>query len=147
MPHHWTFQRSLATDSIFKALGVESLEDVTKLSYFFTFKNENESDSEEALIHPNEVIRAIRRFFESQKSGKTTLDTSNDHDDEDEERVSIAKKDLVKKVGKSKEELQKEYWKQMSEIIDINSYRVWNVISQIFNARLFMQQWTNITRF
>ncbi len=58
-------------DSIFKALGVETMEDVNKLSSYFLVQEaskNNGDDSDEKLIHPNEVIRALRRFAESQRS-------------------------------------------------------------------------------
>jgi dynein regulatory complex protein 1 len=112
-------------DSIFKALGVETLDDVTKLSYYFIIKSENTQNAEEKLIHPNDAIKAIRRFFESQKNGSEL----QKHCDDDEEGISTTLKETrVKKAGKSKEELQKEYWKRMANIIDEKSSRVWNAV-------------------
>jgi dynein regulatory complex protein 1 len=113
-------------DSIFKALGVETLDDVTKLSYYFTVRSENGNGTEEQLIHPNEAVRAIRRFFESQRNGS---EIGKQYEDEEEASHNNLKKETrTKKVGKSKEELQKEYWKRMSNIIDEKSYRVWNAV-------------------
>ena len=119
-------------DSIFKALGVETLEDVTKLSFYFTVKSGNVDNSEEKLIHPNEVIKAIRRFFESQRNGSNTIDSQKgDHDDtleSDENNENSKNETRSAKVGKSREELQREYWTRMSDIIDEKSFRVWNAV-------------------
>lgn len=113
-------------DSIFKALGVETLDDVTKLSYYFTVKSDNEENSEEKLIHPNDAVRAIRRFFESQRNGSNF---EKNYEEEEEGSDATSKKEArVKKLGRSKEELQKEYWKRMANVIDEKSYRVWNAV-------------------
>jgi dynein regulatory complex protein 1 len=124
-PLHKDEQNLMKLDSIFKALGVETLDDVTKLSYYFIIKSENTQNAEEKLIHPNDAIKAIRRFFESQKNGSEL----QKHCDDDEEGISTTLKETrVKKAGKSKEELQKEYWKRMANIIDEKSSRVWNAV-------------------
>jgi hypothetical protein len=78
-------------DSIFKALGVETMEDINRLSSFFVVKQEaNSSESgepaaEERLIHPNEAIRAVRKFVETQqafKAGKAILGSTTEEDAE-----------------------------------------------------------------
>lgn len=140
-PLHKDEQNLMKLDSIFKALGVETLDDVTRLSYYFTVQSEN-GDSEEKLIHPNDAVRAIRRFFESQKNG-----TNVTNFEEDEQEMAVLKKESHKKVGKSKEELQKDYWKRMSNIIDEKSCRVWNAVyvamekyNTLLNERLGLTQ-------
>lgn len=70
-------------DSIFKALGVESIEDIERLSSFFVAEPSSLAvsddpvrsrvqlivEDEAQLIHPNEVVDAIRRFTENSKTG------------------------------------------------------------------------------
>lgn len=74
-------------DSIFKALGVETMEDVSKLSSYFILQEESRggAEPEEKLIHPNEVIRALRRFAESQRSKAHPGLSSHKEDQEEEE--------------------------------------------------------------
>lgn len=42
---------------------------------------------------------------------------------------TIVKKKVAQQMnqGKSKQELQRDYWNRMSNIIDDKSYRIWNV--------------------
>lgn len=70
-------------DSIFKALGVETMEDIERLtSYFMISKSkvgeevkigehehpdEEDTKFESRLIHPNDVVRAIRSFVEESR--------------------------------------------------------------------------------
>lgn len=131
-------------DSIFKGLGVETMEDITKLSSFFVIKDETRygenGELEEKLIHPNDAIRAIRRFVEAHRNdkliaqGKANMvenkvgdDRDRLEEDEDEEIQNSEATQKIKAAGKSKSELQRDYWKRMADIIDSKSYRVWNV--------------------
>ena len=49
-------------DSIFKALGVETMEDVEQLTKYFVRKPESSGGDEPEMIHPNEVMKAVRKF-------------------------------------------------------------------------------------
>ena len=63
-------------DSIFKGLGIETMEDINKLSCFFIIKDQAKfsetGEIKEKLIHPNDATRAIRRFVESHRNDKLT---------------------------------------------------------------------------
>lgn len=48
-------------DSIFKAIGVETEEDINRLTEYFIDKSDDNVENP-ALIHPNEVLKAIRLF-------------------------------------------------------------------------------------
>jgi dynein regulatory complex protein 1 len=81
VPLHRDEQSLMRLDSIFKALAVESIEDIERLtSYFvrddsYSDKNLHKSKTDlidediAKLIHPNEVINAIRRYNEEFKKG------------------------------------------------------------------------------
>ena len=57
-------------DSIFKALNIETVEDIERLTgYFVEAKFENNNDDVE-LIHPNEVVKALRTFLEAWKEAR-----------------------------------------------------------------------------
>jgi hypothetical protein len=71
-------------DSIFKALGVETIEDVERLTASFV-KDDKASiqekfqqicDDRAVLIHPNQVISAIKSFSDQTKSTKATKESS-----------------------------------------------------------------------
>ncbi|MCJ8732323.1 hypothetical protein PDJAM_G00210080 [Pangasius djambal] len=66
-------QTSLKLDSIFSALGIENEEDINKMTKFFLkYKQEqiekenisvnNQAERDSNLIHPNELLRALRAF-------------------------------------------------------------------------------------
>ncbi|KAJ3125191.1 hypothetical protein HK100_010936 [Physocladia obscura] len=97
-PLHKDEQSLMKLDSIFKALGVETIEDIEKLTSFFFAKAQTVSDANastttatsadsvaapnesiitsslstlhSSLINPNDVIRAIRKFVEDHRSEK-----------------------------------------------------------------------------
>jgi dynein regulatory complex protein 1 len=71
-------QSLMRLDSIFKALGVESVVDIERLSSFFVQDAISDQDSQKSkseliiednavLIHPNDVVTAIRRFVDSSR--------------------------------------------------------------------------------
>ena len=78
-PLHKDEQSLMKLDSIFKALGVETVEDIERLTTYFVAETDNNNltekerrksksqllDGDDAvLIHPNEVVHAIRNFVE-----------------------------------------------------------------------------------
>ncbi|KAI8805931.1 sperm tail-domain-containing protein [Cladochytrium replicatum] len=86
-PLHKDEQSLIKLDSIFKALGVETVDDIEKLTRHFMSKENtlgiSGADGEELnpnddnmvggdtlpqLIHPNEVVRALRRFVEENRT-------------------------------------------------------------------------------
>ncbi|KAJ3261146.1 hypothetical protein HK103_006455 [Boothiomyces macroporosus] len=85
-PLHKDEQSLMRLDSIFKALDVETIEDIERLTSYFV-KDDNEDDSADVqrsrtqlivednatLIHPNEVVGAIRRFSDQSKKGGSSM--------------------------------------------------------------------------
>jgi dynein regulatory complex protein 1 len=121
-------------DSIFKALGVETVEDIERLtSYFVNDDTISETDRDKSksqliaednaqLIKPEEVVIAIRKFTEENRKGidlnGMEITTVGDIDD------GISSQPIE---SKSKSQLQKEYWERMANVIDDKSYRTWTV--------------------
>ncbi|KAJ3206234.1 hypothetical protein HDU67_008299 [Dinochytrium kinnereticum] len=207
-PLHRDEQSLMKLDSIFKALRIETVEDIEKLTSYFVAREVSQHLSEVAegghegqdidssreaavtapgdkpdgsgdgitdsypsvapatsiaqpgtaarrvaeevpsttLIHPNEVVKAIRRFVEDQKAerlsdmakrktkpaagtaemfemeedGLEATAFGQDHETE----VDV----FANREGKSKSEMQKEYWGRMSNILDDKSYRIWTAV-------------------
>ncbi|KAI8832029.1 sperm tail-domain-containing protein [Chytridium lagenaria] len=168
-PLHRDEQSLMKLDSIFKALRIETVEDIEKLTSYFVARetepvesgneptlesqrpgtaidsNHHHDDVENTtLIHPNDVVKAIRRFVEDQKAERQS--------DVAKRRVKPISKDggVFDMNGeafggnmsdsdhatspspnptthKSKSELQRAYWLKMSNILDDKSYRIWTV--------------------
>ncbi|KAI9344658.1 sperm tail-domain-containing protein [Obelidium mucronatum] len=147
-PLHRDEQSLMKLDSIFKALGVETVEDIEKLTSFFVARealnNNNAGGTGEisashgtALIHPNDVIRAIRRFVEDHRSEKSNggvrtrirlRDDDTDAEDEINHQDGSESEGEAMRNGapsKSKTSQQQQYWERMANVIDDKSYRVW----------------------
>ncbi|KAJ3238887.1 hypothetical protein HDU78_003297 [Chytriomyces hyalinus] len=174
-PLHRDEQSLMKLDSIFKALGVETVEDIEKLTSFFVARDAiahspsapaNESGGEAimedeapqpassvvshatALIHPNDVIRAIRKFVEDHRFEKTTVakkkvDFLEQDDDETSDMHTSGQNDTdggeyseaegtpgftSTSPTKPKNEQQRKYWEQMANVIDDKSYRIWTAV-------------------
>ncbi|KAJ3100129.1 hypothetical protein HDU97_002461 [Phlyctochytrium planicorne] len=194
-PLHRDEQSLMKLDSIFKALHIETVEDIEKLTSYFVargtspvpvvegedVKNEapngdgeqkdavaetdasspsasapllpvtsqqqqqnsghHEDAAESTLIHPNDVIKSIRRFVEDQRAerindmskrkskafdmGGAFFDLKGEEEVEGEEDADGASQ---VKTSKTKSELQKEYWDKMANILDDKSYRIWTAV-------------------
>ena len=92
-------------DSIFKALGVDTIEDIERLTSFFVDGAAGQSSQEDQaerakliyedsaiLIHPNDVVTAIRKFVETHNGVRSTdhntgapqlLSATSDNGDDD----------------------------------------------------------------
>ncbi|KAJ3327198.1 hypothetical protein HDU76_012239 [Blyttiomyces sp. JEL0837] len=188
-PLHRDEQSLMKLDSIFKALGVDSVEDIEKLTSYFVERdhatpsaatrdnngvggamnpeeeskaNGSETQSPDAaiaaphtpranvrtagddsiqtnLIHPDEVVRAIRRFLEDNKVEKTVapgahdpfssiFDPSGASGKDSGKEKPDSEKDQVETEVKSKSERQREYWERMGNVIDDKSYRIWTAV-------------------
>lgn len=122
-------------DSVFKALGIETEEDIHKLvQYFLLEEGEEErpetTDTEElgatvaeggaklALIHPNDVPQALRKFVEhTQGSTKSSLTPK-----------TLA---LGARTKKAHEELlDGSFWKQMAGILPESHERLWSALTE-----------------
>ncbi|KAJ3095060.1 hypothetical protein HDU96_001362 [Phlyctochytrium bullatum] len=217
-PLHRDEQSLMKLDSIFKALHVETVEDIERLTSYFVSREANAvveaggegaagtavtgeveptaaqtpapvtatetstsphppaeaaaaaeapatdapaapaPDAATVLIHPNDVIRAIKRFVEDQRSDRLAADRARrrkqqrgggdggstdgglfDEDGgelfDDEEGEAESGEVVAGEVatpgklrGKSKGERQREYWERMAGILDDKSYRIWTAV-------------------
>ncbi|KAI9092713.1 sperm tail-domain-containing protein [Phlyctochytrium arcticum] len=157
-PLHSTEQSLMKLDSIFKALGVESMEDLERLMDHFVKSKDGDAppNSEVELIEPNEVVGAVRKFVEEKKAGRlgggapTQVGRSSSaallEDDEDESHTremlalkshkdgrgddSESDSDGDNQVGDATSRSQnlRQYWHRMSDVIDPRKFRVWTAV-------------------
>ncbi|KAJ3063744.1 hypothetical protein HDU98_000466 [Podochytrium sp. JEL0797] len=156
-PLHRDEQSLMKLDSIFKALGVETVEDIEKLTSFFVARDastvaarmpspEGIVKISSQLIHPNDVIRAIRKFVEDHRPDKAfggkrdhfvihdedTTDVSGDESNADRTGDELTKSETeghgAGKPVKSRNDQQRIYWERMANVIDDKSYRVWTAV-------------------
>lgn len=138
-------------DSIFKALGVDTVEDIEKLtSYFLTEISHHHAltgDEHDHLIHPNDAIKAIRKFTEThlgkRRSNEAEMDQQLDHvvahghkqgeethltvQSTPEQKQIQSRGQLTLTTGSKALEMQKQYWERMSRVIDDDTNRTWTV--------------------
>jgi dynein regulatory complex protein 1 len=125
-PLHKDEQSLMRLDSIFKALGVETMEDIERLTnnFFIKSKTENNNLNGEdeyadhsggsGLIHPNNVVMAIREFVDEARLGgvvvrKTRVQTAPKLLEDEVHSQTEAPIQNVSQIAKVKN-LQKEYW-------------------------------------
>ena len=117
----------MKVDSVFKALGIETEEDVHKLVTFFIRKAEDkrpdtestlseEDRSRPQLIDPNEVPQALRRFIERKHASS--------------EKPLQAPSALPGTVG-HKELLDGVFWKEIAEVLPESHERVWSALTEV----------------
>ena len=117
-------QMLMKLDSIFKALGIETEEDVHQLvKYFICEPNEDEQDSSSAekplsLIHPNEVVMVVRRFVEV-RQGPSKAASLTPH------TMVATNKD------RHNELLDGLFWKKIVQILPENHERVWTALFEV----------------
>ncbi|KAJ3274409.1 hypothetical protein HDV01_003013 [Terramyces sp. JEL0728] len=155
-PLHKDEQSLMRLDSIFKALEVETIDDIERLTSYFVkdSSDDNTVDAQRSrtqlivednatLIHPNEVVAAIKNFSDHSKKGNSSLikkkliqnihqkeleHVEEEHDETEfveskNEKVNKARTAVVKNKG-----LQKEYWQRMASVIDDKAYRTWMAV-------------------
>ena len=141
-------QNLMKLDSIFKALNIQSVQDVERLqSYFVADNNASKSTEEEkadlALIHPNEVIRSIRKFVEDSKNltsadGTRRVNHSQQQQqqqqkklDDDEEHRFDEEDGIIfqqhQQHLESAEEQKFAFWHALADAIDPKQFHVWDV--------------------
>ena len=121
-------QMLMKLDSIFKALDIETEEDVHQLvKYFIRESDEEEQESPPAekplsLIHPNEVVMSVRRFVEDRQgpSSKT---------------ASLTPQSMVVTNKERYEELlDGSFWKKIAGTLPENHERVWTALFEVGTA-------------
>ena len=118
-------QMLMKLDSIFKALGIETEEDVHQLvKYFICESSEEEQDSSSAekplsLIHPNEVVTSVRRFVEARQGPSKA--------------TSLTPQTMVA-TNKDREDelLDGSFWKRIAQVLPENHERVWTALFEVW---------------
>ncbi|KAJ3162800.1 hypothetical protein HDU86_003774 [Geranomyces michiganensis] len=147
-PLHSTEQSLMRLDSIFKALGVESMDDIEALmTYFFKPVKAEDGTEEMELINPNDVVGTVRRFLDDKKAGKSAGPTQPEPTVPDDDEDSLAssgesepeeeENPTATKVSRS--QALREYWHRMATVIDDDQHRVWAAVHTAmshYNAEL-----------
>lgn len=133
-PLHKDEQSLMKLDSIFKAIGVDTVDDIEDLSNYFIervespIKNNENEGKYESLIHPNDAIHAIRTFVEHHRNSKSKK-KDNDFDrimnDVDENSDELQPSQMKNAGAKTKAQYQKQYWEKMTLVLDDQNYRIW----------------------
>jgi len=144
-PLHRDEQSLMKLDSILKALGVETIEDIESLTSYFVHKSHHSitdepsveeepkhtlSDGAANLISPNEVVKAIRRYVEDQRSKVVeTSRPSTAHDSSTEEPRQPQASDLLQAAPvQPAQNSAKTYWDKFNMCIDNKNYRTWSAV-------------------
>ena len=101
-------------DSIFKAIGVETEEDIHRLTEYFIMKGDESSDTH-SLIHPNQVLKAIRLFVSEGASPNRVL-TQKQTVEFDE---TAAERDSGNDAN---------YWQRLAQILPKTHERKWDAL-------------------
>ncbi|KAJ3372770.1 hypothetical protein HDU91_002130 [Kappamyces sp. JEL0680] len=148
-PLHKDEQSLMRLDSIFKALGVETLDDIERLTSYFVKEEDSTNiqnrakminEDKAVLIHPNDVVKALRKFVDTSRTMVKKLDVAASQAaeregqiiEENEEDLAHLAQDyneeaeVVLQTTKT-QNLQKDYWNRMANVINDKSYRTWTV--------------------
>lgn len=157
-------QRLMKLDSIFKALNVTTTGQVQHLLKYFIRKPDSSSGKESEaviqLIHPNEILRAVRRFLESRRGASSeTLSTVtesgefiDESDPEDDESISGIEGETVsaildanartaalaaaeakkakKRVSEQRSLVRLKYWEVIGDVIGEGKTKVWSNLAR-----------------
>jgi dynein regulatory complex protein 1 len=152
-PLHRDEQSLMKLDSILKALGVETVEDIESLTSYFVSKHNsdpdakvkvNPTDGSAVLITPNQVVKAIRKFVEDQrkKSGEEHARPSEEPEEIVPEEIS---QDKIPATN---------YWEKFGTCLNESNYRTWSAVyvgmekyNQVLGERWQLtQEITSVTR-
>ncbi|KAJ3303604.1 hypothetical protein HDV03_003681 [Kappamyces sp. JEL0829] len=149
-PLHKDEQSLMRLDSIFKALGVETLDDIERLTSYFVKEEDSTNiqnrakminEDKAVLIHPNDVVKALRKFVDTSRTMVKKLDVAASQAaeregqiiEENEEDLAHLAQDyneeaeVVLQTAKT-QNLQKDYWNRMANVINDKSYRTWTAV-------------------
>jgi len=98
----------------------------------------NNQNDDYGLIDPSDTMLVIKKFLRDQKRNKIIdqLASSNDellNEDDFEKKLEIIDKNKKKNrnsslSSKAYEQIQKDYWERMTNIIDDKRYRLWKIV-------------------
>ena len=123
-------QMLMKLDSIFKAIGIETEDDVHQLVKYFvceSTEDEHESSSAEkplSLIHPNEVLVAIRRFVEACHGPSKAVSLTP-------QSMVVANKE------KQDELLDGSFWERIAQVLPEGHERVWTALFEVRRLSYF----------
>lgn len=100
-------------DSILKALGVETIQDIECLTSHFLLASPD-ADPSTQLIAPNDVVKAIRAFVEENQN-KPRIE---------EDQVSVDSPDELQATPSS----ERSYWDRFNTIVDDKKFRTWTAV-------------------
>ncbi|XP_072551936.1 dynein regulatory complex protein 1 isoform X2 [Salminus brasiliensis] len=120
-------QSLMKLDSIFAALGIENEEAVYKMAEFFVkykqqqkdqpkedmTKNELEPEMDSDLIHPNDLVKALRAF---------TAQCCRPRDAQSQKQSSVLS------LEERDDSEDAAYWESMADVIPESKLRVWNAL-------------------
>ncbi|ORX54721.1 hypothetical protein BCR36DRAFT_282870, partial [Piromyces finnis] len=147
-------QALMKLDSIFKALNVNTFQDIETLATYFMennninlnseYKQYNEKINNKLQLVENgnasDTVIVIKRFLHDQKRNRLIdqISESNNNnllDDDDDFEKKLENIDKKKKnnqdnklSNKAYEQIQKDYWERMTNIIDDKRYRLWKIV-------------------
>lgn len=101
-------------DSIFKAIGVETEEDIHRLTEYFIVKGEESSETTN-LIHPNQVLKAIRLFVSESASPNKNLPV----------KQSAEFDENVKERDSGNDDM---YWQRLAQILPNQHEQKWDAL-------------------
>jgi dynein regulatory complex protein 1 len=137
-------QNLMKLDSIFKAVGIQTVQDVERLEAYFVKNREGKSDDQVELIPANDVVKTLRRFIEdtnktkfSQKKGhrrslrdgraKSTDETRVDGNGEEEDDLLLAGNDGRRSAMATESNADRgAFWQRIEEMLN-NKQFVWTV--------------------
>jgi dynein regulatory complex protein 1 len=138
-------QNLMKLDSIFKALNVQTIKDVERLQSHFLKEVHGNTAPDAAsatlveLVHPNEVLRAVRKFVEESRAlaAERVINLQNG--------TAVAQQQQQQSLEKTEEE-KFAFWSALHEAVDLKNFHVWTVCAghlrffcvEIFHPYLFL---------
>jgi dynein regulatory complex protein 1 len=149
-PLHKDEQSLMKLDSIFKALGVETLDDIQRLTASFIVSHK--PNGEDEIIQPTDVVRVLRTFVDSSRKGAAGRPQSASNSDlinsDGEEDGEGEQKNTGYTNGlSSKMQLAREHWGRLANVIPESSFRTWTAVytamekyNAVLNQRFVVSQ-------
>ena len=116
-------QMLMKLDSIFKAIGIESEEDIHRLVKYFVCEVSPSQERGEGgekllgLIHPNEVAAVLRSFVEHNQGSRVTSSSLHAR--------------MTQTKGEYEELLDGAFWEDMTQVLPNSHERVWTALLEV----------------
>jgi len=109
-------QRMFAIDSILKALGIEDKDDLDELVSRFYNPGQENSETANPAIHPNDTVKVVRKFVLDRQQGGGGTEVVKQSDSSNRE-----KKDRQRMKEKA-------FWKRLEQCVSDKKFRVWGAL-------------------